>query len=1126
LCDSDLTDNEGVKRPPNYNNAMGEMPELECRDSDGDGNLDYDADGDGVVDVSFTGAPTLDGNALYPESEGHCKVQATFVDTKIQVGDCSANFKLLRQWTVLNWCDSEQICQFYQIIKVVDDNPPVTSSQITDCFEVEIDNAFSCTTSFDVPAPIVIFECNSYTWTVSYLPSTLVPGFTADPYDRSECVQPEDFQTEGLFMPSGIIRSSDDDTPITLDGLPLGQTWIRYIVTDECGNVSEGASEIRVIENIPPTPVCDEHTTVTLTSQNKARVLAETFDDGSYDLCGFPVLMEVRRMSEPDSEFKEFIDFDCDDIGEGNMLVMRVTDRVGLSNICMVEAAIWGRSNLAWESTPSDVTGLMCGADTSEATHGSPVPIDDCGTPVLTSSDSGSLNDCGYGTITRTWRAVSADGKNEISHSQRIEIVSPIVNITFPSESVDYMGCGSGEDLSPDNPTFGRPSYTDSDCAMIAVTHDDQFFNFTEGACLKVVRTWTVIDWCNFDANSNNRQTFVQVIKVFNTEKPQANGCAEIIEEVLLDDCSVGVTINTTFTDDCNPLEDLIITYAVDGGASASGTSFEGSLAYGSHSMIWTAEDRCGNVESCTFDFVLVEDIAPSPYCLGGVTTVVMDNGSVEIWATDFNRNSFDNCPENTLEFTMRPRGSDETPTPNYTFNCEDLGITEVEIHVSDPFGNTDFCITTVKVQSNGDECDVLTGNGGALISGTIVTEYNEAVVDAMVMLEDMGPATQTMNNTDNNGAYSFTDVATNTDYQITADKNDDYINGVSTLDIVYIQRHILGLSFLDSEYKVIAADANGSESVSAADLVILRKLILGIIDELPNTESWKFIDASQTFSNQYRPWPFLDKLEVYGVQTDMVGNDFVALKIGDVTGDAKPNELQTSEVRNNNKLELYAVNQVFTKGELVTVPIKLVDAEDLYGLQTTISFNQDILSFEGFDSNKLDLSKNNFGLHLNDRGIISMSWNENEQVELNEDEKLVEFTFRALKNGQLNGNLSLTSLLTLSEAYTTDYEVLDLSLQLMDSDGSLANGLQLFQNKPNPFDDTSIIGFNIPKSGTVSLSIFDITGKKVVNLNDEYSKGYHELSIDKSVLNGTGLYYYQIELEGERAMKKMLLIE
>ncbi|MBL0102221.1 MAG: hypothetical protein IPP49_21100 [Saprospiraceae bacterium] len=50
-------------------------------------------------------------------------------------------------------------------------------------------------------------------------------------------------------------------------------------------------------------------------------------------------------------------------------------------------------------------------------------------------------------------------------------------------------------------------------------------------------------------------------------------------------------------------------------------------------------------------------------------------------------------------------------------------------------------------------------------------------------------------------GTYDMM-VASGQDYQITASKGGDYLNGVSTLDLVLIQRHILGIQTLDSPYK------------------------------------------------------------------------------------------------------------------------------------------------------------------------------------------------------------------------------------------------------------------------------------------------------------------------------------
>ena len=54
-------------------------------------------------------------------------------------------------------------------------------------------------------------------------------------------------------------------------------------------------------------------------------------------------------------------------------------------------------------------------------------------------------------------------------------------------------------------------------------------------------------------------------------------------------------------------------------------------------------------------------------------------------------------------------------------------------------------------------------------------------------------------------------------------------MNGVSTLDLVHIQRHILGIQSLNDPYNAIAADADNNGKISASDLTVIRKAILGI---------------------------------------------------------------------------------------------------------------------------------------------------------------------------------------------------------------------------------------------------------------------------------------------------------
>ena len=82
---------------------------------------------------------------------------------------------------------------------------------------------------------------------------------------------------------------------------------------------------------------------------------------------------------------------------------------------------------------------------------------------------------------------------------------------------------------------------------------------------------------------------------------------------------------------------------------------------------------------------------------------------------------------------------------------------------------------------------------------------------------------------TNNNGAYSFINNPHGNDYEISAIRDGDYLNGVSTADLVVIQRHILGQDLLDSPYKIIAADVNNNGSVSSVDLITLRLSLIHI---------------------------------------------------------------------------------------------------------------------------------------------------------------------------------------------------------------------------------------------------------------------------------------------------------
>lgn len=85
---------------------------------------------------------------------------------------------------------------------------------------------------------------------------------------------------------------------------------------------------------------------------------------------------------------------------------------------------------------------------------------------------------------------------------------------------------------------------------------------------------------------------------------------------------------------------------------------------------------------------------------------------------------------------------------------------------------------------------------------------------------------------------------------------------------------------------------------------------------------------------------------------------------------------------------------------------------------------------------------------------------------------------------------------------------------------------LILFQNFPNPFNPKTNIAFGLPSSGFMRLRIFDVSGREVIVLMDEFREaGYHKASFDGSTFS-SGIYYLRIETENEVMSKKMVLLK
>ncbi len=82
-----------------------------------------------------------------------------------------------------------------------------------------------------------------------------------------------------------------------------------------------------------------------------------------------------------------------------------------------------------------------------------------------------------------------------------------------------------------------------------------------------------------------------------------------------------------------------------------------------------------------------------------------------------------------------------------------------------------------------------------------------------------------------------------------------------------------------------------------------------------------------------------------------------------------------------------------------------------------------------------------------------------------------------------------------------------------------------LFQNYPNPFNPVTKIKFDVPKSGNISFMVYDVLGKTIYSLNENRTAGTYEITFDGNEI-ASGIYYYSIEANGSRDVKKMVLLK
>ncbi len=1179
-------------------------------------DADKAADKAAIAEAIKHAWPSVDG---VPLSNQVCNVMAAKSDTELLAcgAGCSNSKKIIRLWTILDWCTGETRT-ITQIIKATDvEAPTIQAADLT----VSVD-PWTCSGNFLLPAPSILHD---------------------------NCDANVNYKVIGPFGSNIVWDVVSKKYLVT--GVPKGVHNFKYVATDCCGNEGYDDIQVTILDQTAPVAVAKQHIVISLTTGSEgdgiAKLFAQSVDNGSYDSCT-PVHIELRREEIPnrdedgcgytgnltynddghpndgssdpgapdyDPDHGAYVKFCCADISnrEGDVpygivkVWMRVWDDGNMSGVFGdVVDGLSDNYNETWVEVrvedkltpvilcPANIT-VNCDDDIHDLKlTGSATAYSNCLDLDTEYTDTEFLTSCNQGYVLRTWRIKS---KPTIKCVQRIDLVNPFPNfagtIIWPEDII--TDCR-------DDAASEKPTWTAGPCDQIGVSLKSDTFYFEGNACMKILNRWTVINWCTYNPNDIDPVgyfTHTSIVKIVDDQKPTLGNCSDKMYEV--DDngdvdkdgnqCEKrGLMLTNSATDQGQCASDwlkwtVFVDLWGDGVNEYEFSSFVPNLppynttgfnkvvgsqtinvrylaptgqaqevkvtipediagSMSTHKVLWKVTDGCGNVTSCNQNFMVVDKKKPTPYCIN-VSSALMNNGKVELWAADFNLGSFDNCTSKAnllytfneaspvvtkLNQTHYFKGAGVSATEaeylagnaqkwlpsaksaGMIFDCDDLPSVQVKMTVWDEKFNYDYCVVTLNLNDNQGACG---GNvqDKTSISGTITTPQGATLEGATLTLDNTKPEMLQEVQSADNGDFTFPYATMHYDYTISGAKNDDYLNGVSTLDLVMIQRHILQIELLKDGYAVVAADANKDDKVTSSDLSEIRKLILGINNAYTNNGSWRFLDKNKIFADPMRPWPLDEKLFITDLNHKMTNQNFVAVKVGDVNNSAVSNANGTStESRSTSYLSAEDVMTV--PGELINVPLSL-DLKNVHGFQFNLRVKEATL--EGILIGNEPLSSSYIAQQKD--GSYLISWNGNNPIDGNH---LITLQLAANQAKPVSQLIDVTSTGLNAEVYAGEnMETSKLSLRFAGTDR-----FELFQNEPNPFAEKTNITFQLPEAGEATLKVMDVNGRTLYTKTSQFAKGLNTFVVSKSDVQSKGVLIYQVESGDHVATKKMIGLE
>ncbi|MEM6270199.1 MAG: HYR domain-containing protein, partial [Bacteroidota bacterium] len=536
----------------------------------------------------------------------------------------------------------------------------------------------------------------------------------------------------------------------------VGSNNVTLTDTDINGNTSTCVAAVTVVDNVPPTALC-QNVTVALDASGSATITAADVDGGSSDNCA----ISSRSVSQTN--------FGCADVGS-NLVILTVSDVNGNTASCNATVTVIDSVTPTAVCQNITVTLDATGNATITAADVDGGSGDNCGLASLSISPSTfNCSNVGPNAVTLT---VTDQNNNTSTCTATVTVIEGIPPVAICQNITVQLDASGNASITAADVDGGSLD----NCGIASISASPTSFTCADVGANAVTLTVT-------DLN-NNTSTCTATVTVEDNISPTAL-CQNVTVQI---DANGNASITASDID--NGSNDNCGVANV----SVSPSSFT-CADVGTNAVTLTVTDVNGNVSNCQASVNVQDNVAPVAVCQN-VTVQLSGNGTGSITAADLDGGSTDNC------------GISSLVASNTAFDCSDVGANNVTLTVTDINGNVSTCTALVTVEDNvapNAICQPVTVQLNAAGTASVsAANVNSGSSDAC------GIASLSLSQT----AFTCADVGSNSVTLTVADVNGNVSTCTAT---VTVEDNTSPVAICTNAN--VTLDASGTGSITAADI-------------------------------------------------------------------------------------------------------------------------------------------------------------------------------------------------------------------------------------------------------------------------------------------------------------------